>query len=306
MLISHFCPNSFMRRFTDYADGHKFLLNCCTKDADLIYCGSISQLDKALVAKEQYGKSLICWVWDLPYCWPEWVRNNDEVRMNLWRDKFIAKAVFGLLKCDKVISSSKYTQRILKEKFNIASEQVYFYIDTEELDAIPVSYRKGHIIQISRFALNKRFNISIKAMSGLGRKLVCVGTGNHNNLRRLAESLSADVDFHCNIERSKTIALLKEADILISPSIFEGWGITPIEALYCGTPVLLSDLEVFKEVYGDNVPYHKRDDPDDMKDKLRCLLADRQLQNKITKRCRPLISEFTIPKFIKRWEKAIV
>ena len=44
------------------------------------------------------------------------------------------------------------------------------------------------------------------------------------------------------------------------PSFAEGFGIPVIEALQCGTPVIASDLGVFREVAGD-IPLYLR--PDD-------------------------------------------
>lgn len=305
MLISYFSPNEFHRLFVPHVKNHEFLHNRCTKDVDLIYCGSASQLDKAMIAKQEYGKPLICWVWDLPYCWGEWCRTNDEVRAQAWRDAYIKNTVSALRKCDKVISGSRFTQQVLKDKYAIESDQIYFYIDTEGIDAIPQNGRGGHIIQISRFALNKRFDISIKATRSIGRKLVCMGSGRYDGLKSLADKLHANVDFYCNKDTKTVIGLLKSATVLVSPSLHEGWGMTPIEALYCGVPVLLSDLEIFREIYGDSVPYHRKDDVDDMSEKLRYLLADKRLQNKIVEDCRPLISDFTIPEFIDRWERVI-
>lgn len=305
MLIAHFYPNPFAARFESHVTKHTFLHNHCTKDVDLIYCGSVSQLIKAMAAKEIYKKPIICWVWDLPYCWRDWTRNDAEVREHAFRDAYVRDVVAKLRKCDKVISASKYTQRVLKEKFSIGSEQIYFYIDTEMIDAIPIGNLRGHVIQISRFVLPKRFDISIRAIKGLDRKLVCVGGAKVDRYKRLAKELDANVDFYHKETREVTMGLLKGAEVLVSPSIFEGWGITPIEALYCRIPVLLGELDVFREVYGDCVPYHKRDDPDDMREKLRYLLADKQLQRKIVGDCQPLISDFTIPKFVDRWEKII-
>jgi len=305
MLIAHFSPNLFMAKFEEHVDGYEFLSNRCTKEVDIIYCGSVSELDKAMIAKEEFNKPLICWVWDLPYCWREWTRNNKDIRAHRWRDKYIKEVVSNLHKCNKVISASKYTQRVLREKYNIESKQIYFYIDTEEIDQIPTQDKADHIIQISRFALNKRFELSIQVAGSLNRKLICVGTGSYEHLQRWANSMSSNIDFYQNLERKRTLILLKQAKALVSPSVFEGWGITPIEALYCGIPVLLNDLDVFREVYGDAVSYHKPDDPDDMREKLCYLLADKQLQRKMVEDCQPLISDFTIAKFAKRWEKAI-
>jgi len=305
MLISCFFPNKFHALFIPFVENHKFQINHCTKEADLIYCGSASQLDKALAAKQAFKKPLISWVWDLPWNWRSWTRNMDEFKAHAHRDKQIKRIVGNLKICDKILCGSKFTQRILKEKYGIKSDQIYFYIDTEGISAMPPMGESGHIIQISRFALNKRFDMSIKVAAEIGRKLVCAGTGDYSKLEILARGLQADVEFYCNQSTAKVIGLLKSAGVLVSPSLHEGWGMTPIEALYCGIPVLLSNLEIFKEIYGDSVPYHRIDDIEDMRKQLQQILADEDLQKKIVRDCRPVIESFTAAKFAKRWEKAI-
>jgi glycosyltransferase involved in cell wall biosynthesis len=44
--------------------------------------------------------------------------------------------------------------------------------------------------------------------------------------------------------------ILSHAACLISPSLYEGFGIPPLEAMSLGTPVILSDIPVYKEIYG--------------------------------------------------------
>jgi len=308
MLIAHYYPgdrNSDMVEFMRYVEGHRFLHNQCTKDVDLIYCGSASQLDRAMAAKTAYEKPLICWVWDLPCFWREWIRNSEEFNEHARRDKYIEKTVSNLRKCDRVISASKYTQRILKEKYSLESEQLYFYVHPEYTNGNPQPIKKGYAIQIGRLALNKRVDHSIRATGAVGQKFICVGTGVTEGLKQLAQDIPADVEFYSNVPRPKLAELLRQAAVLLSPSLHEGWGMTPIEAIYCGTPILLSDLEVFREVYGDSALYHKKDDAEDMKGKLGRLMKDKALQRKIVEDCLPLVSDFTMPKFIKRWEKAI-
>ena len=49
-------------------------------------------------------------------------------------------------------------------------------------------------------------------------------------------------------------ALLKEiasAAFLIQPSLYEGFGLPPLEALWLGTRPIVSDIPVFREIYGD-------------------------------------------------------
>ena len=48
------------------------------------------------------------------------------------------------------------------------------------------------------------------------------------------------------------MALLNEARGFIYPSLFEGFGIPPLEALACCTQAAVSDIPVMREVLGDS------------------------------------------------------
>jgi glycosyltransferase involved in cell wall biosynthesis len=50
-------------------------------------------------------------------------------------------------------------------------------------------------------------------------------------------------------------ALYRRATLLLMPSDAEGFGLPAIEAMACGTPVLLSDLLTLREVAGDAAEY---------------------------------------------------
>ena len=56
-------------------------------------------------------------------------------------------------------------------------------------------------------------------------------------------------------------ALLKYAKALIFPSLYEGFGIPPLEAMNCRTPVIVSDIPVMKEIFGKSVAYIDSNDP---------------------------------------------
>jgi len=49
--------------------------------------------------------------------------------------------------------------------------------------------------------------------------------------------------------------LYKSASVYVFPSLMEGFSITPLEAQAFGVPVLLSDIETHREVFGDSVVY---------------------------------------------------
>ena len=68
--------------------------------------------------------------------------------------------------------------------------------------------------------------------------------------------------------------LIKRSALLVQPSLYEGFGLPPLEALLSGTPALVSDIAVFREIYsGYPVSYFRAGDSAGLKDKLLDLLS---------------------------------
>ena len=57
-----------------------------------------------------------------------------------------------------------------------------------------------------------------------------------------------------------------------------GFGIPPLEAMACGCAVALSDIEVFREIYGEDAVYFDALNEADIKEKLQILLTDKKMR----------------------------
>ena len=66
-----------------------------------------------------------------------------------------------------------------------------------------------------------------------------------------ALNLGDDILFTGYVEDGEAPVLLAEAVAFLFPSLYEGFGIPPLEAMACGTPVLSSDRASLPEVLGD-------------------------------------------------------
>jgi glycosyltransferase involved in cell wall biosynthesis len=64
-----------------------------------------------------------------------------------------------------------------------------------------------------------------------------------------ALKLQAQVDYTGYLSDAELIKQLQSSLALIQPSLSEGFGLTGVEAMACGTPVLASDIAVFHEIY---------------------------------------------------------
>ncbi len=68
------------------------------------------------------------------------------------------------------------------------------------------------------------------------------------------------------------------AEVFVFPSFCEGFGLPPLEAMACGTPVACSNIPALKEVLGESVLYIDPNDPRGMSHSLSGLLRDKPLR----------------------------
>lgn len=54
---------------------------------------------------------------------------------------------------------------------------------------------------------------------------------------------------------ARMAALMRNAKALVFPSLYEGFGIPPLEALAYGIPAIVADIPVMREIFGDSVHY---------------------------------------------------
>ncbi len=267
MRVSHVTPQTdpLMDKFCQYSK-HEYVDNDLDDGCDLLFCGSVTQIQRAWQGKmqllQQTGRDvpIVCWVWDLPHNWRSWCRTDQEHDDNMWRDSDIALKLSLLMQCKGILAASEFTQQGLHDH-GIESTQMDFYIDAQEIDGVHVEEpHQKRVIQISRYALNKRFDLTIDVWAELQDEfpdweLMFIGTGDVESLRRQAIDRGLkNYTFLEGVARHTTIKRLKESSVLVSPSVFEGWGITPIEAQRCGVYTVCADIPPAEEfLYYDEV-----------------------------------------------------
>jgi glycosyltransferase involved in cell wall biosynthesis len=78
-------------------------------------------------------------------------------------------------------------------------------------------------------------------------------------------------------------ALYSAATIFVYPSFFEGFGLPPLEAMQCGTPVITGDRTSLPEVVGDAGIMVDPFDVDAIAGAMRRLLMDEQLRSDLSR-----------------------
>ena len=90
------------------------------------------------------------------------------------------------------------------------------------------------------------------------------------------------------------------AEVLLYPSLYEGFGLPILEAFTCRCPVVLSNCSCFPEIAAEAALYFDPLDPDTIKDALHRMLYDRSLRNRMIAKGEQRARDFSIRKEVKK------
>jgi len=104
---------------------------------------------------------------------------------------------------------------------------------------------------------HKNVEVLMQAIAGTALRLKCVGVSEQARERIVASSpdVKGQVEFLQGVGDSHLIELYRNAIALLLPSLEEGYGFPPLEAMACGTPAIVSDIPVLRESTGDKASY---------------------------------------------------
>lgn len=107
--------------------------------------------------------------------------------------------------------------------------------------------------------------------------------------------LQAHVRFLDYVEQSELPSLYAHATAYVAPSLYEGFGFTPLEAMASGTPVVSSDGGSLPEVVGDAALVFPAHDTDALVNSIRRLLpgGDEELRSTLITKGHDQIRQFT-------------
>ncbi len=123
------------------------------------------------------------------------------------------------------------------------------------------STKKNQAIFVGRLVFYKNLDMIINAFVKVvekipDSKLIIVGNGpQRNHLEKLSENLGLknNVSFTGNISDAEKVRLISESQVLLNPSLVEGFGIVVLEGFACGKPVIVSDSKPLSDLVDDSI-----------------------------------------------------
>jgi len=142
------------------------------------------------------------------------------------------------------------------------------------------------LLFVGRIAPEKGLIYLVQAMARLivkypNAKLLIVGGGSDHKkleLKIKKMNLSKHIIFAGKISNRKLPAYYATADVFVSPSLREGSPVSYIESLACGTPIVVGDLPICRELVGSNRGLTAiQNDPGNIARKIECILKSKKM-----------------------------
>lgn len=192
-------------------------------------------------------------------------------------DRMIKKHLIkrALKKCENIFTVSNFSKNRILANFKWYKKNIFITyngLSKGLLNSKIEATKKDYIVFVGNVKKHKGLMCLLDAIKDTNIKLLIVG--DKENFRtydeRIEKSLNNEnVVFSGRVNDEKLIEIVSNAKFLIQPSTYEGFGIPPLEAIYMGTKPIISDIDVFKEVYDKlDVEFFKVNDSTDLLNKI--------------------------------------
>lgn len=207
---------------------------------------------------------------------------------------------------DVIITVSEFSKREIIKYMDIKDDQIQVVlngvdcekynrnISLNQVNAVKRKYgiEGEYILYMGTLEPRKNIGVLIEAYHILAEhdnslpKLVIAGKKGwmYEPLFQMVQkfALENQVIFTGYIEDKDSPALMSGAEVFAFPSLYEGFGIPPLEAMACGTPVIVSDAEALLEATGECAVTFRSGDAADLSSKIGQLLQNREERERLS------------------------
>lgn len=227
---------------------------------------------------------------------PEWFSKN-YCRFYGYMMPRIGKKVHA------IITVSEFSKKEIIETLNLPSEKIHVIncsipsYHTTENDLISGNSDEKYILSVSSMDPRKNFIRLVEAFNNIedkSVKLYIIGMQfkafNTPDMEKLNQE---NVILTGYLDDDSLRKMYKNALFSVYPSLYEGFGIPPLESMSYGCPVITSDIPALREVSGEAALYANPLDIADMSLKMDLLIRDTELRNKLSEKGREQVAKYS-------------
>jgi Glycosyltransferase len=203
----------------------------------------------------------------IPYIMPETVGRG-------YLSKFLSQMPGIISSVDMIITVSEWSKKDIMRIFDVPEDKIAVTHLAADDMFVPMDKISAHqyvgskysidtdfILYLGGFSPRKNVKSILVAFSMIYKnlsknyKVVIIGSArdDHQFLNKLAQSLGIEdhVCFAGYVPYEDLPYFYNAADLFVYPSLYEGFGLPPLEAMCCGTPTITSNVSSIPEIVGD-------------------------------------------------------
>ena len=182
--------------------------------------------------------------------------------------KYLIK--IALNKCRLIVTPSNHSKLLIKNSYSITDEKIIVIANgTKEFKPINLSIKKSedeYILYYGRITPMKNIAGVINSFSlikhQIKHKLVLAGDDAKEIVKLIKKGVVKEYDAFCDriiyaghLREADLLRLIQNASLLLFPSLYEGFGLPPLEAMSLGCPAVVSNNSSLPEICG-NAAYY--------------------------------------------------
>ena len=223
---------------------------------------------------------------------------------------FSRLAIRGMEKCVRIIAVSEFTKNEVMRYMKVDEDKISA-IHSGISEAFRPQRKKNdsdYIVYFGSEERRKNIYTLIDAFVILKRKfpdLKLVKNYDNPGVRERIRSLGIenDVIITGNLSEKHMADYYSNAKAFVYPSLFEGFGFTPLEAMACGCPVASSNAAAMKEILGDAPIYFNPSRPEEIAESVSSIMNDKALSRRLSRKSSNRAKKFSWKTTAKKTEK---
>jgi glycosyltransferase involved in cell wall biosynthesis len=216
--------------------------------------------------------------------WP-----SDFAPVTRWKYRLLARA--AARSAERIICPSRFTRDDVCARYGVEPEKVrvirYAAALAQGDEPVPPG---PYLLAVGDLRRKKNLGALVAAFVALRRgeqiphRLVLVGVDSGQGPALLQRAGGEPVELAGYVDDARLDALIRGADVLVYPSLYEGFGLVLPEAMARGTPVLAARASALPETGGDAVAYFEPTQPGDLERTLGEMLSDANARADLARR----------------------
>jgi len=269
-----------------------------------------------------FPKKTVITIHDLGY------ERYPEAYSNFARNYLRKNYRFAARHAAKIIVPTEFTKRELISLYNVKPEKIeavhlayndkiFRKIDNQtKINQVLEKYKikKPYLLFIGRLETKKGIRCLLEAhkllitnyqLSNLNLVLIGGRGYGYDEIKNLKLKIKNLIEVG-HINQDDLVYFYHSAEAFVFPSLYEGFGIPILEAMACGCPVIVSDIEPLKEVGGGGAMFFKVGDSEDLAKKIKEILENQELRSQMIQKGLERVKNFSWQKCAKETLKILL